>query len=790
MLRNLVTTALRYLFRNPVYAAINVFGLSIGLTCALLILLFIKNEFSYDRFHEKRDELYRLVFEFSDEGGQVRSPQMTAPVGPDMVAEFPEVIRACRFTRPEDGFFSYEGKNHACTGVMYADSTVFRMFSFELARGRPDQALAAPYSLVLGEEMASKIFGEEDPLGKVLRWNNRDELRVTGIVKDPPSNSHLRFGSLISFSSRYRDKRLYMDWNGGMQYYHYLELLPGTELTALQEKFPDFMYRNINYLYEQHGASISAFLQPLKDIHLDSGYAGEIGPTGSMSTVYIYTAIALFILFIACINFMNLTTALATKRAREIGMRKVFGAARPSLIWQFLGESVIMSLIGLILAMILVETLMPSFEQVVQRDLDLYQWRNLDLIAGIPVLVIGVGLLAGSYPAFYLSAFKPVSVLRGIFKGAHGYTGLRNGLVFFQFAISIVLIICTLVIYAQLGYIRSMDPGYRKDEVMVLRFTSDAFKGRYRELKEKLAALPDVVSSSACSDVPGTGFSTNGYRPEGYEHPVQFNAVDVDYDYMRTLGLQVIQGRSFSREFSTDPDAYMINETLARQLNWEDAAGKTIYRNGGHTVIGVVRDFHFAPVHQEIGPLIFTLRPYMGYDFLLVRFRTADMDRLVAQVEGVWSSIDPDEPFEYYFMDDVFNMVYRSEKQMSRILLYVAILSILIACLGLFGLALYSTEQKTREIGVRKVFGSTASGVVRLLTGRFTRYVVLANLLAWPVAYLVIRKYMQMYAYRIDFPLWVFLLVALGVYLLALLTIAFQSYKASSLNPSDSLRYE
>ena len=384
MLRNYITTALRYLLWNPVYAAINVFGLSIGLTCALLILLFIKNEFSYDRFHGKKDHLYRLVFEFTDQEGEVRSPQMTAPVGPDMVKEFPEIIRAARFTRPENGFFSLDGSTYAVERVTYADSTLFRMFSFELTRGDPERALTEPYSLVLGEEMAANIFGEEDPIGKVLRWNNRDDLRVTGIVKSPPSNSHLQFSSLISFSSRYRDRRLYMDWNGGMQYYHYLELVPGANTAELEEKFPDFMYEKINYIYEEAGASIAAFLQPVTDIHLHSGYVGEIGPTGSMSNIYIYSAIALFILFIACINFMNLTTALATKRAKEIGMRKVFGAGRPSLIRQFLGESVIMSLVALVIALILVEILLPSYEQIVQRELDLYQLRNLDLLLGIP----------------------------------------------------------------------------------------------------------------------------------------------------------------------------------------------------------------------------------------------------------------------------------------------------------------------------------------------------------------------------------------------------------------------
>ena len=484
----------------------------------------------------------------SDPEGKVRTPRMTAPVGPDMADEFPEVIRSVRFTSPESGYYSFNGSSHSVENVMYADSALFRMFSFDLLMGDPVRALAGPYSVVLTEDLASNIFGQGNPIGKVIRWNNRDDLLVTGIVENPPSNSHIQFSSLISFSSRYGDKRLYMDWNGGMQYYHYLELLPGASVSRLVAKFPDFMQVRINYIYEEAGASIAAFLQPIAKIHLHSGYAGEMGPTGSMSTIYIYTAIALFILFIACINFMNLTTALATKRAKEIGMRKVFGAARPVLIRQFLGESIVMSLVGLILALVMIEILIPTYEQIVQRQLDLYQWRNIDLLLGIPVLMAGVGLLAGSYPAFYLSAFKPAAVLKGIFKGAGGYGGLRNSLVFFQFAISIILIICTLVIYAQLGYIHSLDVGYRKDDVMILHFTSDSFKDRHLELKEKLSELPDVLSSTATSQVPGGGGASNGYRPEGYERWIMFNAVDVDYDYVSTMGLNEATIAKYMRE--------------------------------------------------------------------------------------------------------------------------------------------------------------------------------------------------------------------------------------------------
>ena len=790
MFRNYFITAIRNLLRNPVYALINIFGLSIGITCSLLILIFIKNEISYDKFHENKDDLYRMVFEMVNQDGRIISPQMTAPPAPAMIEEFREVEAATRITGYRNGYFTYQNKSYKSDGVIYADSLFFEMFSFQLISGDPETILKEPFTLVINEETAKNIFGKENPIGKVLRWNNKDDLLITGVVKSPPENSHLQFTSLISFSSLYEDKRLYMDWNGGMQYYHYIELLPGISKEIIESRLPDFMNRHINYIFEGSGYSINASLQPVLDIHLKSGYVGEIGMTGSMSNIYIYSAIALFILLIACINFMNLTTAKSTRRAREIGLRKILGAERESLIGQFLGESVIMSLLGLIIALILIEILLPEFNNMVNRELDLYQVRNLDLIIGIPLFVIIIGVLAGSYPAFIMSAFTPVNVLKGTISGQKGSSGFRNVLVLVQFAISLVLIICTLVIYAQLGYIKSKDVGYQKENILVLRFTSENFRDKYMILKEGLKNIPGVINSSATSEIPGTGFTSNGYRPEGYDRWLMFNAVDVDFDYIQTMGLQVLQGRGFSAEYPTDRNAYLINETLARELNWKNPTGMTIEREGVHTIIGMVRDFHFASLHQEIGPLIFTMKPYMGYDFLLVRFKTENLNSLINSIRKVWEQIDPNEPFEYFFLDNVFDEMYRSEQKLSSMLLYIAILAIIIACMGLFGLALYSTEQRTKEIGVRKVFGSTVSKVVFLLTGKFTRWVLLANLLAWPVAYIIIRKYMQMYAYKIDLPVWIFFVTALGTYLIALITISFQSVKAGTTNPAKTLRYE
>jgi putative ABC transport system permease protein len=790
MIRNFIVIAIRNLLRNPVYALINIFGLSIGITCSLLILIFIKNEISYDKFHKNRNELYRMIFEWVNPNGSEISPQMTAPVAPDMMAEFPGVKEATRITGYYNGYFTYQNKSYKTENVIYADSLFFKMFSFKLMSGDPETILKEPFTVVLDEKTAQNIFGNEDPVGKIVRWNNKDDLMIRGIVKSPPANSHLQFSSLISFSSLYKDNRIHMDWNGGVQYYHYIELTPGTSKKNIEAMLPQFMYKHINNIFEGTGWSVNASLQPVTDIHLKSNYSGEIGANGSLSSIYIYTAVALFILLIACINFMNLTTAKSASRAREIGMRKVLGAEKESLVGQFLGESIIMTLLGFIIALIMIEILLPVFNSMVSRDLNLYQAANLDLIICIPVFIIITGFIAGSYPAFVMSSFIPAKVLKGISTGKKGASGFRNILVLFQFAISLILIICTIVIYSQLGYIRSKDVGYNRENILVLPFTSENFKNKYIMLKDELKSIPGIINSSATSEIPGRGFTSNGYRPEGYDRWIMFNAVDVDYDYIETMGLQVVRGRAFSPEFPSDKNAFLINETLANELNWDDPEEKTIERNGIHPVIGMVKDFNFASLHQEIGPLIFAMTPYLGYDYLLVRFKTDNLDVLIDNIRKNWERIDPNEPFEYFFLDDAFNDMYRAEQKLGSMLLYIAILAIIIACMGLFGLALYSTEQSTKEIGLRRAFGSTIVKVVLLLTGKFTRWVLLANLLAWPVAYIIIRKYMQMYAYRIELPVWVFFLTALGTYLVALITISVQSVKAGTENPAKTLRYE
>ena len=789
MYRNYFKVALRNILRNKTFSVINISGLAIGITCCILILLYIQNELSFDRFHDKADNIYRVGMEMIGPEGSDRGSQTTAAVGPTMVNDFPEILETVRFNSI-NGYLNFKDKNYFVQDILYTDSTIFKVFSFELIIGNPGKALSDPYSIVLTEETAEKIFGKENPVGKFIRLNNKEDLTITGIVKSPPENSHIQFNSLISFSSLYEDSRLRMDWNGGWRYYTYIELMDGFPVKELEEKIPDFMYKYINKKYEQLGYSLHPIFEPLKRIYLYSDLGAGPGPSGSLSNIYIFSAIAFFILMIACINFMNLTTAQSAGRAREVGIRKVIGAGRKQLIRQFLGESVLLSFIGLIIALILIEIVIPGYNNLIGRKISLYGISAWWLIFGIPLFILIVGVLAGSYPSFYLSSFQPLKVIKGIFTSGSGKSGLRNTLVIFQFIISIVLIICTGTIYNQLNYIRNKEPGFDKENIVILPLVSDETRGNNEIIKTAFKSIPDIIEVSASSDYPGHGFTRNGYLPEGFEEPIMIHVVDVDYDFIKTVGLEILKGRSFSREFSSDPKAYLINETCAKHLGWGEPIAKIISRGGDHQVIGLVKDFHFASLYHKIEPLIFTMKPYMGYSYLSVRINSGNINTTLNQLKKQWEKVVPGEAFDYIFLDESFNRVYRAEQQFGKILLYFAILTIIIACLGLFGLASFSTERRTKEIGIRKVMGSSVSGVVILLSREFTRWVLIANIVAWPVAYYGIKKWLQNFEYRIDFPVWIFFATALLVFLIAIFTVSYQAVKAARANPVDALKYE
>jgi len=790
MVRNNIKYFFRNLLRNPVFSLINILSLTIGIACSILIILYIRYELSFDNFHQQESQVYRVAMRMKTQENEDVTANTTAAVGPTMVQDFSGVEKTVRLRTPQDGYFNTEDKNLYESGIIYADSTFFEVFSYKLLVGDPKEVLTRPYSLVISEETAKKLFGNVNPVGQSVKLNNKEDLIITGVVARPPSNSHIQFSNLISFTTLYEDSRLHMDWDGGWQYYTYIKLLEEYPIEDLKSKMDDFMHKYINKKLEQYGASLNPVFQPLKSIYLHSNLSGEIGPIGNPSNIYIFSSISIFILIIACINFMNLTTALSTRRAKEVGIRKVIGARRIILIRQFLGESILLSFIGLIFALIVIVIILPYFNNLIGKDLQIYQLSNWQIIIGFPLILLFVGIMAGSYPALYLSAFKPISIIQGILISGKGKSHIRNILVLLQFIISIGLIICTSSIYNQLNYIKKKDLGFDNNNILLVPLVGDEVKEKFEIILTEFKALPGIINASVASDYPGHGFTSNGYIPEGQEKPIMINVIDVDYDFLNTMGLEISKGRNFSGKYVTDRNAYLVNETLVKKMNWEDPIGKKIARGGDHEIIGVVKDFHFATLYEEIAPLIFTMKPYMGFDYITVKLGNEGIASTLKSIEKKWRAIAPNEPFDYLFLDDEFKRVYRPELRFSKLLFYFTILAIGIACMGLFGLASFITEQRTKEVGIRKAMGATSIKVVSLFSKDFTRWVLISNLFAWPVAFYFLNKWLQNFAYRIQFPFWIFLVTSAVALLIAFLTVSYQSFRAANINPAESLRHE
>ena len=788
MILNVLKTALRNFIRNLQYSFINLFGFSIGLLSFLIIIIYVNHENHYDRFHKNGKRLYRAGWIMKSPNSEERLAVSTAAFGPSLFEEFPQVIDFSRFSTPQEGYLNYNKNDYKTEKLMYADSSLFRMFSFKLLRGDKSRCLKDPYSIVLTKSLADKIFGGEDPMGKSLKWNKLRIFSVTGIAEDPLSNSHLDFSALVSFSTLYSYDNTYLDWNGGVSYYTYILLAENSEISATDTLVGNFMHKHINYLYEPAGWKITPIFQQMKDIYLDNSVIG--GMTGNPVHNFIYLITAIFILILACINFMNLSTARYTSRAGEVAVRKTFGATRGHVIRQFLGESLLMTFLGMIIAMVLLEAAMPVFRNLSGKDITIYNSDNLWILCSLPLIIFLISLIAGSYPAFYLSSFTPLHILRST--GRKGKLGIsfRNFLVLFQFSVGIVLILSTIMVYKQVRYLRDHDLGFDKENLVIFPMTSMDFRQKQDLVQQEIMKLPGVVSTSAISFIPGITNYREGFTLEGMDKGALINRLAGDYGMIRTLGLEVKEGRSFSREFSTDQSAYMVNESLVRFAGWDDAIGKSISRDGEHKVIGVLKDFNFTGLNQPITPLIINLIPYDAYNSILVRYKTDNIKKLLSGIEIAWKDIDQDEPFDYNFVSAELENLYRSDMKFGQIFLTFAILAIIIAALGLFGLASFEAERRTREIGIRKVMGSTAFGIVRILVGKFTFWVVMSNIIAWPVAWLIIQRWLDNFAYKTETSILIFVLAGLFSLLIALMTVTIKSLHTAQRNPVYALRHE
>ncbi len=789
MLKNNLKIFLRYLKRHKGYTFINISGLAIGIACCIFIMLWVQDELSFDRFNTNIDDLYRVVEEQHSSGGTVRPVASTPfPLGSALVADYPEIIKFARFQifpriliRAEDKIF-YEN------GFAFADPSLLDMFTFPLAKGDFKNALTDPQSVLISEEMAEKYFGSKDPMGKRLTVNNRLDYTVTGILQNIPHNSHIKFDFLIQLEAFVKKIGLDQGW-GSNDYYTYLQLQKEIPYGKTSEKIREYI-KKIN----PNVTSLIFFLQPVKDIHLHSSFSIDLGGKSENKAKYVYsfTIIALFVLLIACVNFMNLTTARSSGRSLEIGLRKVVGANRANLIRQFLAESIVFSIFAFIFAFILVLLLLPAFNVLSGKTLQMDIYNNMPVLFGLIGLTLLIGIISGSYPAFFLSSFRPAKVLKGTMKLGSKSSSLRKVLVIIQFSLSIILIIGTFIVHRQLDFMLKKNLGYDKDHMIFLAERGD-FWNRYEPLKDELLQNSNILGMTASSDIPThTIHSTTLVSWEGKnpEDPVLFNRFTVDYNYFETFNMEILQGRTFSKEFLTDKtEAYILNETGIKMTGMESPVGKMFWLWGiKGKIIGVVKDYHFKSLHAEIEPLV--LRMAGNPEFVFIKIKSEGVTETIKDIERSYKKFNPDNPFEFSFLDDAVNNLYQAEKRTGTIFRYFMFLAIFISCLGLFGLASYMAEQRTKEIGVRKVLGASISGIVLLQLKDFTKWVLLANIIAWPAAWFVMNNWLQGFSYRTNIAWTSFLLAALLSIFVALLTVGYQSIKAAMTDPVKALKYE
>jgi putative ABC transport system permease protein len=800
MLRNYLKVAFRNIRKQKGYAFINISGLAIGMAACILILLWVYDEMSFDAYHENADRIFRLTID-ANLGTAMSAPLAPTPAGPAMVRDYPEVVQAVRLTRPNRSPVTVGDREFFEENVAYADNSIFEVFTFPLVEGDPRTALQTAYAAVLTEDIARKYFGREPALGKTLKLGGGREYTVTGVAKTIPGNSHFRFNILLSMETRYAESRPIMENWLAISNYGYVLLAENADPAALEAKLPAMVEKNLGAVLKSLGGSVTLRLQPLKRIHLHSDFRGDIAPQGNILYVYLFSAIALFILVIAGINFVNLSTARSTARAKEVGMRKTLGALRQRLVGQFLGESVVYSLLALVIAVGLILLAKPWLSSLAGRDLGLDVLRIPWLIPGFLALALLVGIAAGGYPAFYLSSFHPVRVLRGGARIGAKNVLFRRILVVTQFVISVVLIIGTMVVYKQLAYMKSKNLGFEKERVVVLPGLGDVMPGSYETLRNEFRNIPGVLSVGATSLVPGRGLMKSVFQPEGYarDQSQPMDYCNIDPGYLPTLGIVIAKGRNFSEELAMDrTQSVLINRTAAEKYGWKDPLGKqfiippdpnTQEEEQRLNVIGVVEDFHITSLKEKIEPMILLYDPKQCRD-LVVRIAPADVQKMLGLLRAKWKELLPRKPFDSYFLDEAFDSQYRAEERIGKLAMRFSLLAIFVSCLGLFGIASYTTEQRTKEIGVRKVLGASAGVIVRMLSREYLLLVAIGNLIAWPAAFVMMRTWLDNFAYRTSIALWVFLAAGILSIAVSMLTVSTQSVRAARTDPIRSIRYE
>ncbi|HEX5153755.1 MAG TPA: ABC transporter permease [Parafilimonas sp.] len=807
MFKNYFKTAFRNLSKNKFYSSINIIGLAVGLATCLLIFLYVVDELSYDKYNANADRIYRVNNEIKFNGNYLDLAQVPALMGLTMLREMPQIEQYARISWHGSFLVKKGNENIQEQRVGYADSTLFDVFTLPVIAGNAKTALKDYHSLVITETIAKKYFNSTDVVGKTMLMNDTSNYKITAVIKDIPKQSHFHFDFFVPMLE-----------NGGSNddnwlsenYSTYILLKKNADAEQVEAQLNPLMDRHVGPQlqsilnmslsdFKKGGAYIRASLTPLTAIHLHSNKQGELEGNGNAEYVYIFSGIALMILLIACVNFMNLSTARSSNRAKEVGVRKVLGSLKANLIQQFLTESFLISFIALILAVLIAWLLLPYFNQLAGKEINAATLLHPTMLLSLIVLMLVVGLLAGSYPAFFLSSFQPIDVLKGNLAKGFKRSWLRNSLVVFQFVISIVLIFGTIVIYNQLNYIHNKDIGFNRNQVVIINH-ANTLGDQAETFKNELLQISSVQSATMSGYLPvnynrnsSTYFTSPTLDPAT---GINVQAWTVDENYIPTLGLKILQGRNFSQQFLTDSTAIIINEAAAKFLATKNLLNQKIYNLKDiqskalidYHIIGIVKNFNFSSLRDVVTPLFFFLGKDNGN--ISVRINSTDIPNAMAQMKNKWKAMAPSQPFDYSFMDDDFNKLYTTEQRTGYIFITFAVLAILIACLGLFGLVTYAAEQRIREIGIRKVLGASVSNIAGMLSADFLKLVIISAAIAFPLAWWVMNKWLQGFAYRVNISWWVFVIAGVLALLIALITVSFQSIKAAIANPVKSLRME
>ncbi|MCF7918727.1 MAG: ABC transporter permease [Candidatus Cloacimonetes bacterium] len=809
MLFNYLKTAFRNITRQKFYSLLNIVGLAISITCCIMISLYIKEELSYDKFHKDGDQIYRLCNR-NNIGGKIdKYCNAPRPISPKMREIYPEIeatTRACGINGlyTHSANLSYE-ENVFNSDKFYAvDSTFFDVFDVEFIAGTPEEALTGEVGITIAESLAKKLFGDMEALGNSLLIDDRFPVIVKGIFRDLPGRSHFEYDALLPWAAAYRfgEENAWYGW----QVYHYLKLVKGTDVDALEAKFPQFFNDFMKERYDELDGVAELSLQPIKDIHLKSDLVWEMAPNGNINNVYILLLVGIFLLAIACINYVNLATARSLRRAKEVGLRKVFGSPQSSIVWQFILESVIIATLASFLALVLAELLMPVFNNITSRNVNLNFTSNLDIFIGTIFIGIIVGFLSGMYPAFIMSHFDPIKAMKSKVNGMGGML-VRKILIVLQFSISITLIIVTMIVIQQMKFARNIDLGFNKDNVLAMTIRDTLIERNLVQIKQEFNEHPDIVSSAYSYNMPGSTFNrfpATVENNEGTFDRISCQFMQIDYDFIDMMDMTITEGRNFDRELDENwLDVVLVNEAAVARFGWDEPIGKRVFSYTDTTgvdhyidVAGVVKDFHPNSVRQEISPIIIYLindemeSRYRENLRLYVHFSGNDVMETVNTVRNIIREFSSDDAFQYVFLDEHLSLMYESEEKLIQLFSYFTGMIIFIACLGLFGLASYSAEKRKKEIGIRKVLGATINQIVVLLSKEFSRWVLLANVIAWPAAWYFTNKWLQNFAYKVEINILIFVLAGVMALLIALITVGLQALRAGVRNPVTSIRYE